>query len=259
MQDITLKKCIGIASYFPEEPARTKRINRFNQLIQKINSIWPNLDILIVAQNWKDYQLPEVSNKITVYKYDNPLTIVGARNTLREKFLTETDYDYIIMLDDDAIISCESQEVANEYLKTIDEHPDMFCFIHDADHWHKCDDYIKAPLNLCAISRAIYEKELIPDMYLEKNEALEDDIYAVLLHIKYADAEFLPPEGIKCTHAVGGVYYIMQLMGHGFPSTWFNNQTNFQIIINNTNISMDYIVVNKDYNKDKIKTDTLWR
>ncbi|MBP5694625.1 MAG: hypothetical protein J6X03_04185 [Bacilli bacterium] len=218
-----LKKCIGIVSYFPSETARfnarAQRIARFNNLLGQINSLWPNIDILIVAQNWQDYQLPELTNKFTIYSYAQPLTIIGARNTLREKILNETDYEYIIMIDDDAVINSCGQEIADAYMKAIDENPDKFCFIHDKNHWHTCDDYIKAPLNLCAISRFIYEKEEFPQVCLEKNEALEDDLYAVLLHIKYAEYEFIPPTGIKCIHAVDGSQYLLQLMGRGFPST----------------------------------------
>ena len=47
-----LKICIGIPSYFPDtEPNRTKRINRFNELLTTIETMWPHLDILIIAQN----------------------------------------------------------------------------------------------------------------------------------------------------------------------------------------------------------------
>ena len=254
-----LKKCIGIVSYFPEEQdKRTQRIARFESLLVKINNLWPYLDILIVAQNWKDYSPVKIQNKLIIYNYNEPLTIVGARNTLRQKFLDETDYDYIIFLDDDAKINDCQQEVANQYLDEIDNHPNMFCFIHDKDHWHKCDDYIRAPLNLCAISRFIYEKEPIPPVYLEKNEALEDDTYAVLLHLKYPEYEFIPPVGIKCEHAANGIYYFLQLSGKGTPSTWFTRRSNFMQICHNTNIIIDYIVKNKDFNKEEIIKDKLW-
>ena len=133
-----LKKCIGIVSYFPSETARfnarAQRIARFNNLLGQINSLWPNIDILIVAQNWQDYQLPELTNKFTIYSYEQPLTIIGARNTLREKILNETDYEYIIMIDDDAVINDCGQEIADAYMKAIDENPGKFCFIHDKNH-----------------------------------------------------------------------------------------------------------------------------
>ena len=69
-----------------------------------------------------------------------PLTILGARHVLRKKFL-DADYDYIIMLDDDAVIQLDYPEAANEYLAEIDKHPEGFCFVHSQDHWHDCDDY----------------------------------------------------------------------------------------------------------------------
>ena len=44
------KFVIGIVSYFPDN-IREQRINRFNDLINKISEVFPNLDVFIIAQN----------------------------------------------------------------------------------------------------------------------------------------------------------------------------------------------------------------
>ena len=247
------KKCIGIVSYLPEEGnnrARTRRSERLTNLLLQITDLWPTIDIMIITQNWKDFTLPELSNKVIRFDYEQPLTIVGAREALRNKVI-ELAYDYVILIDDDAHINCESKEIAQAYLDELDKHPDGFCFIHSEKHWHTCDDYIQAPLNLCALSKYICQQEAVPAFYLEKNEALEDDIYAVLLHIKYADHEFLPPTGIQCDHFKVFNYFIDTK--DNWPSTWNNNNTQFQIIVTNTQSIINYIVNHKDLDVEDAK------
>ena len=251
-----LKKCIGIVSYFPDDiKVRSRRIGRFNELLTSINELWPTLDIVVISQNWKDYRIPEtVSNVKIIKSFEEPLGIIKARNLLREELL-KTDYNYVIMLDDDARIQCNSPEIAKAYLDALDEHPDGFCFIHSADHWHTMDDYARAPLNLCAISRNIYSKEPLPEVSLENNEALEDDVYAVLLHIKYGDFEFNPPEGIYHVHNIRNQYMKQYTDPRVIPSTWYNlgRRTDFGLICRNTQRILDYIVEHKDINLEEIK------
>ena len=124
-----------------------------------------------------------------------------ARKTLRKEFL-KLDYDYIIMLDDDAIIQCDADTAANDYLTELDKHKTGFCFIHAKGYKNAVvrtlDTYAAAQLNLCAISRDIYTKEDIPDIDPQKGQGFEDHCYSVLLHVKYAKDEFYPPETIRC-------------------------------------------------------------
>lgn len=256
-----LKKCIGIPSYFPEKLShRIKRVERFTSLLKTIENIWPDIDILIIAQNWKEYQPPKLKNNLIVKRFSTPLTIIGARDVLRDEFLN-LGYDYIIMLDDDAIISYEDPQICVDYLAEIDKHPDGFCFIHGHDSWHDCDDYVRAPLNLCAISRSIYEREAIPHVTLEKDEALEDDLFAVLLHFKYADKEFMPPAGIKCTHYIRNQYLLQNIRPNVIPSTWFDatHKTDFQKIIYNTQLAINYIKTNRNLNLQDLKNNSVWR
>lgn len=251
-----LKKCFGIISYFPPGTSiKTRRVERLNGLFNRLNELWPDVDIVLVAQNWGDYEPPAITNNIIVKKYDEGLGIKNARNALRNEILSY-GYDYVIMLDDDASIACDNDHAAEDYMAEIDKHPGGFCFIHSEDHWHTMDDYARAPLNLCAVSREIYEKEPFPDVVLEKSEALEDDIYAVLLHIKYADKEFLPPTTIRHTHNIKH-QYIKQYTRPDvcWPSTWFNVgvPTQWHWIAHNTAMVLRYIVEHKDLTPENLK------
>ena len=102
-----MKICFGIPSWLPDkEPDRTQRKERLNRLLKQLNDLWPVIDILIIAQNWQDFKPIETQNKQIIKTY-KPLGILLARKILRDEFL-KANYDYIIMLDDDAIISCDN-------------------------------------------------------------------------------------------------------------------------------------------------------
>ena len=59
-----LKKVFGIPSWLPDvEPARSLRIERINRLFKQLDYLWPNIDILVIAQNWKDFKPIETKNK----------------------------------------------------------------------------------------------------------------------------------------------------------------------------------------------------
>jgi len=189
-----LKKCFGIPSWLPEkEPDRSLRIERINRLFKQLNDFWPEVDILVIAQNWKTFKPIKTKNKQIIKNYPE-LGILMARKKLREEFL-KLNYQYIIMFDDDAIIKGDTPQVYQEYMKELDKYPQGFCFIHGGcNRYHP---YIGAQLNLCAISRFIYEKEPMVDIDPQKKEGFEDSIYACLLHYKYAQYEFNPPKGIQ--------------------------------------------------------------
>lgn len=79
-----------------------------------------NLPIIIIAQNWDESQQEQVGLFADVRMYDKPLGIVGARKELRRVFL-ESEYDCLIMLDDDCIITATNEGI-KRYLDEIDEH-----------------------------------------------------------------------------------------------------------------------------------------
>ena len=83
-------------------------------------------------------------------------------------------------------------------MEELDKHPDGFCFIKGGSN--KYNPYADSQLNLCAISRYIYEKEPIPNIDAQKSEGFEDRIWSTLLHFKYSYKEFDAPKGIRCCH-----------------------------------------------------------
>ncbi len=114
-----MKICIGIISYFPyDEALRKVRLEKLDAVIKNCNFLF-NLPIMIIAQNWKNLvcNLPNVN----VINYETKLGITGARRELRKKFL-ESEYDYIVMLDDDAKL-IGTPEDARRYIHQIHEHP----------------------------------------------------------------------------------------------------------------------------------------
>ena len=124
-----MKPCIGIVSYFPNDPKiRPIRIARLDALLQRCSQVL-DLPILIVAQNWQDYQIKSNCSKIIVYSYKGRLGIVGARRKLREIFLN-SEYDYLIMLDDDAELRGD-KALFDRFLKELESNPDGFCKIKD--------------------------------------------------------------------------------------------------------------------------------
>ena len=236
-----LTKCFGIPSWLPDtEPARSKRKIRINRLLTQLSNLWPDIDILIIAQNWQDFTPIEIPNKLIIKKYE-PLGLLKARKTLREEFLAAR-YDYLIMLDDDAIIRCNNDWAAKEYINEIDKHPQGFCFIHGKTKY-KYDDYKAAQLNLCAISRFIYSQEPMVDIDPQKSEGFEDHLFSILLHLKWGKYEFIPPKGITHIQFLNAQEQI--------PSTWAKGkEINFKAMNFNTEKISDYIAQYEDLPKD---------
>lgn len=169
MKPSSIKKVFGIISYFPDNDSayhtemRRERTRRFRELLLKLEEYWPEVDILIIAQNWKDFTLPDTKNHKITYSYGK-LGILGARKELRKRFL-ETDYDYIIMLDDDAMVTAFNPQ---RYLDEIDQHPDGI----GALRW------INGPLQLFAISKSKFAQVEYLDVDPEKGQGFEDDLFA---------------------------------------------------------------------------------
>ena len=235
-----LRKVFGIPSWLPDkEPDRTQRKERINRLFKQLNDLWPDIDILVIAQNWQDFKPIETKNKQIVKKYE-PLGILGARKTLREEFLN-LGYDYIIMFDDDAIIKCDNNHAHIDFINEIDKHKDGFCFVRgNNSQYHP---YIAAQLNLCAISRFIYKNEPMVDIDPQKDEGFEDSIFACLLHYKWSRYEFLAPTTIRPIQ--------FQNKNEVAPSTWFDMTNNsFRNILHLTNKIQAYIKEHREMPKD---------
>lgn len=189
-----MKKVIGIISYLPDDvKIRSQRIQLLSSLIAKCNQLF-NLSIFIIAQNW-----PILNFKnCTIFNYPK-LGITGARKKLREKFL-ESEYDYLIMLDDDCRLEGSS---GKEYLRQIDVNPGKF------------GEFKQTLLKLFAISKEIFELEDFEDAEPEKGEGFEDRILVNKLRKKYPDKKF--------TFKNTGITEISTSTKDPL-STWYNNQ-----------------------------------
>lgn len=238
-----LSKAIGIVSWFPhDEPDRGQRMYRINSLFKQIANIFPHLPIIVIAQEWENFK-PTVSNHLIQFNFPK-LGILEARKKLREKFL-ELNYDYLIMLDDDAIISeCDPMSV-KEYLELMDKNPQGFAFCKKEDivknPWD--NPYADSQLNLCCISKYIYSMEEFPNINPQKNVGFEDRILSMLLHIKYADKEFDVPIGVKSIHFKNKV--------RPLPSTWAKDKHLMWDELRKNTLKIErYIYDNKDLPED---------
>lgn len=221
-----------------KEPDRGLRAERINRLFEQLNSLWPDIDILVIAQNWKNFKPVETNNKQIIKEYP-ALGILGARKILRKEFLT-LKYDYIIMFDDDAIIECDDDHAHLDFIKEVEKHPQGFCFIHG--HNSKYHPYTAAQLNLCAISRFIYLHEDMVPIDPQKKEGFEDSIFACLLHHKWGKYEFDPPTTIR--------HIQFNNTNEKAPSTWSREAQKtggLLYVITNTNRIQEYIAKYKKF------------
>ena len=197
-----LKKVIGIISYLPDNlEVRKYRKNKLDILLRRCNELF-NLPIILVAQNYLEddvwYYKSKYPNTL-IHSYLTKLGITGARKVLRELFL-ESDYDYLIMLDDDIELVGDS---GKEYLSQIDSNPG--CFIENN----------KSRLQLFAISKEIFSQQGFNDIEAEREEAFEDRIFFYTLCKKF-------PEKHKVFNNTGVVEHAIAT-GDRY-STWYTNQ-----------------------------------
>ena len=247
-----LRKAIGIVSYLPDDSTkRQSRISRLSRLFSSLSRLLPNIDIIVVAQNWKDYVPVAPKNNIIIVSYTMGLGILRARNILRAQFL-EREYDYLIMFDDDAIPEESKEGAIAYYLKKMDENPRGFAFVVDPFSKNMINPYYPSQLNFCAISKYIYNKEPMPQVDPQKNEAYEDRLFSTLLHHKYADLEFSVPEGVRSVHFKNPQ---IQKYGGEVPSTWaYSPDRNWGALKTNTLAIEKYIVQNGDI-PEEFKSD----
>ena len=229
-----LKKCFGIISWLPNDKEnRILREERLNRLLKQLSELMPEIDILIIAQNWGDF-IPVNTNNNKIIKNYPPLGILGARKTLRKEFLN-LNYDYIIMFDDDAIIQYANLNLIKQYLQLIDNNPKGFAFVRGTNNAY--NPYAGAHLNLCAISRYIYEREDMVDLDPQKGEGFEDCVFATLLHHKYSNLEWNIPDGLKCIQ--------FRIKGEKAKSTWWDECKHKSGLLQRTNAVCKYISENK--------------
>lgn len=206
-----LRKVFGVVSYIPDvEPARSLRIERLDRLFKQIHDLFGDVNWLIIAQNWKNYEVPSFVKNVDVRKFPK-LGILNARKKLREEFL-KTNFDYLIMMDDDCIVETIGPLIAQAYMDELNMHPNGFVFL----------QYDAAQLNLCAISKYVYQREPMVDIDPQNGEGYEDTVFSNLLRYKYRDLSFDTIHGIKCTQ--------FQNRNEKAPSTWANSGINHSLL-----------------------------
>lgn len=226
------RKVFGIVSYFPDlERSRKLRIDRFEKLLKTLERLWPSIDVLIIAQNWKDYNPIKIKNNIIKYSYDK-LGIIKARKTLREHFL-ELDYDYLIMLDDDGMIKCED---GSYYSDMIDNHPNGVCLFRERN----------CPLMLLSISKEKYKLIDMPNIDAEAGDGYEDDIFVEMCKNKF------PKDIFHFSHdTIEEISFKYNGEEGAVPSTWAFKIKNWSVLNNNTKRIIDNIRNNNpNYFKD---------
>lgn len=243
-----MKPAFGIISWMPDDDyGRRKRMERLEVTLVQLYTYWPTVDIVILAQNWKDLRPRNMTSKVHLIMRDGRLGILGARTELRKEFLANTDYDYIIMTDDDLILQMptNAQAAADELLRRMEQNPHGFAFIKadGGDRWFPFSPYRSATLNLGVVSRYIYEREGWAHYDIEAGIGCEDAIYPYLLHCKYSELEFDIPEGI--THLQNDINPT------NMPSCWVpsdisERQALAQKLYINTKKVMDYITEHHD-------------
>jgi hypothetical protein len=167
-----ISKCIGIISWLPNDSTRKTRQERLEKLLVECDKLF-NLPVMIIAQGW-DSTVKTTANSI-VYNYEK-LGITGARKKLREKFL-ESNYDYLIMLDDDAEL-VGTLKASKSYLQQIDEHNGSVGI------------FKSALLKLFAIPKAIMEHVEYDNIEAEKGEGFEDVVFIEKCKSKFPNNYF---------------------------------------------------------------------
>lgn len=211
-----MKNVIGIISYLPDDKEkRNKRLKLLFSLLSDCHRIF-NLPIIIVAQNWKA-ELVRVP-WATIYRYDDKLGILGARRELRRIFL-ESDYDNLIMLDDDSII-CGNEVDGKEYLNQLENNPGMFY------------EFQNTLLKLFAISKEIFQQQDYVDVNPEKEEGFEDRVFVNILRYKFPDKRFVLDKHNLQESSISTDDEL---------STWHTNQSNKKML-NNTEKLINEII-----------------
>jgi len=168
--------CIGVVSYLPEGKLRAIRLEKLNNLLKRCDEVF-KLPIIIIAQNWQDAEIVQLSNsKLIVYNYKKGLGITEARRALRNSFLA-SEFDYLVMLDDDILLS-GSQEKFDDYLSQIYAHPNMY------------GTFKQLTLQLFAISKEVFQLIDYPVGGPETKDFFEDMWLIMALNKLYGHKKF---------------------------------------------------------------------
>lgn len=168
-----MNPCIGIISYLPDDKRREYRIKRMKLVLEQCNKLF-NLPIIVIAQNWKEDCKEIFNQNMILFNYSNKLGISPAREELRKTFLN-SDYDYMIMLDDDSI-PIGTRLDAKRFLYLMGKNPDGAVLRRD-----------NVVVKLIACSKNILSQVFFNKANPELNEGGEDDIFTWTLRTFYSD------------------------------------------------------------------------
>ena len=217
-----MKHLIGIISYLPDDvDKRTTRFYGLVDLINTCNKIFSyNLHIFVLTQNYSDkevaalYKIPNVECSFNYPK----LSILGARRQLRTEFL-KSDYDNLIMLDDDCIIEGGASG-GKKYIEQLESHPGMFY------------EFQNTLLKLFAISREVFEKQDFIDVNPEKEEGFEDRVFVNALRHNFPDKRYVLEKNGLLESSIST---------EDRMSTWYTNQDT-EKMLNNTEVIINKII-----------------
>lgn len=112
---------IGIISWLhPSHEIRDARFKKTIKLLQDLTILFKDENIVVVGQDYTTEKVADVeaiSNKINVHCFEK-LGITGARNKLREIFLT-TNEEYLIMYDDDCELTWGNDTAGSIFIETL--------------------------------------------------------------------------------------------------------------------------------------------
>lgn len=169
-----MKAGIGILSYLPpDEPRRGVRKARALRTLAKCSELFPDVPKIVIAQGWKAADAVPGA----VFSMHPRLGILGARRELRETFLRHTDWDCLIMLDDDAELS-GSREDADSYMAELQSHPGCF------------GERNGTSLKMFSICRGLLEEADFPDIDPEKGQGYEDRAFVGMLRERFPNMRF---------------------------------------------------------------------
>ena len=212
-----MRACIGIISYFPDN-LKTIRESCLNNLIKSCSDYFPGVDIVLVAQNYKGYIPRSNKNRIVLYSYKDKLGITGARKKLREIFIN-SEYDYLIMMDDDNQILGNTN---NNLLEVLENNPDKFV----------CFNWDFGQLYLFTISKSLFKKIEYPELTAEEGKIFEDLYLSQIC--KSLCPDYIRAEEINITSKTAGN-----------KSTWWNNSYDLKKMVANTYKLIDNDLKNK--------------
>ena len=112
-----------ICSYLPDNERRQTRLECHKKQIKIIKNITPTTRIYIVAQNYREEDYIDDPQITYLSKYDIGIGAQQARNEMF-KFLYESDYEYGIFSDDDAILV--PTENTKRFYKDVEEYVERF-------------------------------------------------------------------------------------------------------------------------------------